>query len=123
KLTILSAIAFGIPLRFDEVYCEGISRVTLEDVAYAGELGYRIKHLGIARRRARGVELRVHPTLVPERCLLASVEGVMNAVMVHGDAVGSTVYYGAGAGAEATASAVIADLVDLARALDADGGH
>lgn len=123
KLTIMAAIAFGIPLRFDEVYCEGISRVTLADVAYASELGYRIKHLGIARRREHGVELRVHPTLVPERCLLANVEDVMNAVMVHGDAVGSTVYYGAGAGGEPTASAVIADLIDLARALDSNGGH
>lgn len=120
KLTILASIAFGIPLRFDEVYCEGISRVTVADVGYAEELGYRIKHLGIARRREQGVELRVHPTLVPERRLLANVEGVMNAIMVHGDAVGPTVYYGPGAGAEATASAVIADLVDIVRALTAD---
>lgn len=123
KLTILASIAFGIPLRFDEVYCEGISRVTVADVGYAGELGYRIKHLGIARRREQGVELRVHPTLVPERRLLANVEGVMNAIMVYGDAVGPTVYYGPGAGAEATASAVVADLVDIVRALTADPGH
>lgn len=123
KLTILAAIAFGMPLRFNDIYCEGISRVTLADVAYAEELGYRIKHLGIARRRPEGVELRVHPTLVPERRLLANVEGVMNAIMVHGDAVGSTAYYGAGAGADATASAVVADLVDLARALTSDPEH
>lgn len=117
KLTILSAIAFGMPLRFDRVYTEGISRVTPDDVAYAEELGYRIKHLGIARRRDGGVELRVHPTLIPERRLLANVDGVMNAVMVNSDATGPTVYYGAGAGAGATASAVVADLVDVVHAL------
>ena len=123
KLTLLASIAFGIPLSFDEVYCEGISRITVADVGYAEELGYRIKHVGIARRREQGVELRVHPTLVPERRLLANVDGVMNAVMVYGDAVGPTVYYGPGAGAEATASAVIADLVDIVRALTADPEH
>ncbi len=120
KLTILAAIAFGIPLRFERVYTEGITRVTQEDVRYAEELGYRIKHLGIARRRADGVELRVHPCLVPARRLLANVDGVMNAVVVKGDAVGSTLYYGPGAGAEPTASAVVADLVDVVRTLTAD---
>lgn len=120
KLTILAAIAFGMPLRFDRVYTEGISRITPADVAYAEELGYRIKHLGVARRREHGVELRVHPTLVPERRLLASVDGVMNAVMVHSDAAGPTVYYGAGAGAEATASSVVADMVDVVHALTCD---
>ncbi|MHB8347082.1 MAG: homoserine dehydrogenase [Acidiferrobacterales bacterium] len=120
KLTILSAIAFGIPLQFDKVYTEGITRITRSDVAYAEELGYRIKHLGIARRTVRGVELRVHPTLIPERRLIASVDGVMNAILVKGDAVGATMYYGAGAGAEPTASAVVADLVDVVRTLTAD---
>ncbi len=117
KLVILSAIAFGMPLRFDAVYTEGISTILPEDVAYAEELGYRIKHLGIARRAQDGIELRVHPTLVPEDRLLAQVGGVMNAILVKGDAVGPTLYYGAGAGAEATASAVIADIVDVARGL------
>jgi len=117
KLVILAAIAFGMPLRFDAVYTEGISSILPEDVAYAEELGYRIKHLGIARRAQDGIELRVHPTLVPEDRLLAQVGGVMNAIMVKGDAVGPTLYYGAGAGGEATASAVIADLVDVARGL------
>jgi len=120
KLCILAAIAFGIPLQFDRVHTEGISRITREDVAFAGELGYRIKHLGMARRAEGGFELRVHPTLIPERRLIANVDGVMNAVLVHGDAVGPTLYYGAGAGAEATASAVVADLVDVVRALTAD---
>jgi homoserine dehydrogenase len=120
KLTILASIAFGIPLQFDQVYTEGISHVTREDVAYGGELGYRIKHLGIARRVATGIELRVHPTLIPERRLIANVDGVMNAVLVMGDAVGPTLYYGAGAGAEPTASAVVADLVDVTRVLTAD---
>jgi homoserine dehydrogenase len=119
KLTILAAIAFGIPLRFDKTYTEGISRVTPEDVQFAGELGYRIKHLGIARAGKEGIELRVHPTLVPESHLLASVEGVMNAVLVDADAVGQTLYYGAGAGAEPTASAVVADIADLVRLLEA----
>ncbi len=120
KLTILAAIAFGIPLQFDKVYIEGITRVTREDVVYAEELGYRIKHLGIAKRTDGGVELRAHPTLIPERRLIANVDGVMNAVLVRGDAVGATLYYGPGAGAEPTASAVVADLVDVVRALTTD---
>ncbi|AHE97698.1 homoserine dehydrogenase [Thioalkalivibrio paradoxus] len=120
KLCILAAIAFGIPLQFDRVHVEGISGITREDVTFAGELGYRIKHLGIARRAEGGFELRVHPTLIPERRLIANVDGVMNAVLVKGDAVGPTLYYGAGAGADATASAVVADLVDVVRALTAD---
>ncbi len=120
KLTILAAIAFGIPLQFDRVYTEGITRITPEDVRYAEELGYRIKHLGIARRAGQGVELRVHPCLIPERRLLANVDGVMNAVVVRGDAVGPTLYYGPGAGAEPTASAVVADLVDVVRVMTAD---
>jgi len=120
KLTILASIAFGIPLQFDKVYTEGISHITAEDVRYAEELGYRIKHLGVARRTAKGVELRVHPTLIPHRRLIANVDGVMNAVLVKADAVGPTLYYGAGAGSEPTASAVVADLVDVVRALTAD---
>lgn len=120
KLTILAAIAFGIPLQFDKVYTEGISRITREDISYAEEFGYRIKHLGIARNSGQAIELRVHPTLIPERQLLANVEGVMNAVLIKGDAVGPTLYYGAGAGAEPTASAVVADLVDVVRALTSD---
>ncbi|MDQ5909529.1 MAG: homoserine dehydrogenase [Pseudomonadota bacterium] len=120
KLTILASIAFGIPLQFDQVYIEGISRITREDVAYADEFGYRIKHLGIARRDQHGVQLRVHPTLIPERQLLANVNGVMNAVLVKGDAVGQSLYYGAGAGAEPTASAVVADIIDVVRTLTAD---
>ncbi len=120
KLCILAAIAFGIPLQFERIHVEGISGITREDVTFAGELGYRIKHLGIARRAEGGFELRVHPTLIPERRLIANVDGVMNAVLVMGDAVGPTLYYGAGAGAEATASAVVADLVDVVRAFTAD---
>ncbi len=120
KLTILASIAFGIPLQFDKVYTEGITQITPEDVAYAGDLGYRIKHLGIARRASQGIELRVHPTLIPHRRLIANVDGVMNAVLIMGDAVGPTLYYGPGAGAEPTASAVVADLVDVVRALTAD---
>ncbi len=120
KLTILAAIAFGIPLQFDKVYTEGISGITGTDVSYAEQLGYRIKHLGIARHTDTGVELRVHPTLIPERRLIANVDGVMNAVLVHADAVGPTLYYGAGAGADPTASAVVADLVDVVRALTSD---
>jgi homoserine dehydrogenase len=120
KLTILSSIAFGIPLQFKQTYTEGITRITAEDVTYATELGYRIKHLGIARRTPKGIEQRVHPTLIPHRRLIANVDGVMNAVLVKGDAVGPTLYYGAGAGAEPTASAVIADLVDVTRALTSD---
>ncbi|ROS05207.1 homoserine dehydrogenase [Sinobacterium caligoides] len=123
KLAILASIAFGIPLQFDKAYTEGIAEVSTVDVEFAEELGYRIKHLGIARRQGAGVELRVHPTLIPEKSLIANVHGVMNAVMVQGDAVGTTLYYGAGAGAEPTASAVVADLVDLARGLDGDAEH
>ncbi len=123
KLTIMAAIGFGIPMQFSAVYTEGISRLTQEDIRYAEELGYRIKLLGIAKRKAQGIELRVHPTLIPERRLIANVEGVMNAVLVKGDAVGQTMYYGAGAGAEPTASAVVADLVDVARMLTADPEH
>jgi homoserine dehydrogenase len=123
KLTIMAAIGFGIPMQFESVYTEGISRLTQEDIRYAGELGYRIKLLGIAKRRPKGIELRVHPALVPERRLIANVEGVMNAILVKGDAVGQTMYYGAGAGAEPTASAVVADLVDVARMLTADPEH
>lgn len=120
KLTILGAIAFGIPLQFEKTYTEGIGNIEQQDVIFAGELGYRIKHLGIARKKANGVEMRVHPTLIPERRLIANVDGVMNAVLVQGDAVGPTLYYGAGAGAEPTASAVIADVVDIVRALTTD---
>ncbi len=120
KLTILASIAFGVPLQFDKVYTEGIGAITQDDVNFAEQLGYRIKHLGIARRAADGIELRVHPTLIPYRRLIANVDGVMNAVLVKGDAVGPTLYYGAGAGAEPTASAVVADLVDVARTLTVD---
>jgi homoserine dehydrogenase len=120
KLTILAALAFGIPLQFECCFTEGISKIGALDVSYAAELGYRIKHLGIARRTADGIELRVHPTLIPERRLIANVDGVMNAVLVKGDAVGSTLYYGAGAGALPTASAVIADVVDVVRTLTTD---
>ncbi|WP_407276796.1 homoserine dehydrogenase [Halothiobacillus sp. DCM-1] len=123
KLTILAAIAFGMPLKFEGVYTEGLSKLQTEDVRYARELGYQIKQLGIARRHDNGVELRVHPTLIPERRLLANVDGVKNAVLVWADAVGSTLYYGAGAGAEPTASAVVADLVDVVRTLTADPTH
>jgi homoserine dehydrogenase len=120
KLTILASIAFGIPLQFDKVYTEGITQITRTDVEYAEQLGYRIKHLGIARKTPEGIELRVHPTLIPERRLIANVNGVMNAVLVKGDAVGPTLYYGAGAGAEPTASAVVADVIDVVRALTSD---
>ena len=123
KITILSAIAFGIPVQFDKAYVEGISKLEAEDIKYAEQLGYRIKLLGITRRTPEGIELRVHPTLIPERRLIANVEGAMNAVMVQGDAVGSTLYYGKGAGAEPTASAVIADLVDVTRMKTADPGN
>ncbi|MDE2592921.1 MAG: homoserine dehydrogenase [Burkholderiales bacterium] len=119
KATLLSAIAFGIPVQFDKAYVEGITKLSAADIKYAGQLGYRIKLLGIARRQASGIELRVHPTLVPQRRLIANVEGAMNAVMVQGDAVGTTMYYGKGAGSEPTASAVVADLVDIARLIDA----
>jgi homoserine dehydrogenase len=120
KLTILASIAFGIPLQFDKVFTEGITQITPVDVEYAEQLGYRIKHLGIARKTPEGIELRVHPTLIPERRLIANVNGVMNAVLVKGDAVGPTLYYGAGAGAEPTASAVVADIIDVVRALTGD---
>jgi homoserine dehydrogenase len=120
KLTIMSAISFGIPMQFSKAYTEGISKLTRQDIRYAEELGYRIKLLGITRRTPKGIELRVHPTLIPARRLIANVEGVMNAVLVKGDAVGQTLYYGAGAGAEPTASAVVADLVDVTRMHTAD---
>lgn len=120
KLTILASIAFGIPLQFDKAYTEGITKITREDVVYAEEFGYRIKHLGVSRRTDLGIELRVHPTLIPEKRLISNVDGVMNAVLVMGDAVGPTLYYGAGAGDEPTASAVVADVVDVVRALTSD---
>jgi len=123
KLSIMAAIGFGIPVQFGKAHVEGISKLTREDIRYAEELGYRIKLLGIAKRKAAGFELRVHPTLIPARQLIANVEGVMNAILVKGDAVGQTMYYGAGAGAEPTASAVVADLVDVARMLTADPEH
>jgi homoserine dehydrogenase len=123
KLTIMSAIAFGVPMQFDKAYTEGISKLDQADIRYAEELGYRIKLLGITRRAKEGIELRVHPTLIPKERLIANVEGVMNAVLVKGDAVGPTLYYGAGAGAEPTASAVIADLVDVTRMHTADPEH
>jgi homoserine dehydrogenase len=119
----MAAIGFGIPMQFGAAYVEGISKLTREDIRYAEELGYRIKLLGIAKRKPRGIELRVHPTLIPAKRLIANVEGVMNAILVKGDAVGQTMYYGAGAGAEPTASAVVADLVDVARMLTADPEH
>jgi homoserine dehydrogenase len=119
KLTLLSAIAFGIPIQFDKAYTEGIAQLTAKDITYAEEFGYRIKLLGITKRTEQGFELRVHPTLIPEKRLIANVEGVMNAILVSADAVGSTLYYGPGAGAEPTGSAVVADLVDVARMADA----
>jgi homoserine dehydrogenase len=123
KLTILAAIAFGIPLRFDQVYVEGIRDIALEDVRYADALGYRIKHLAIAANTGKGIELRVHPTLIPKRQMLANVNDVMNAVMIRGDAVGPMMLSGAGAGAEPTASSVVADLVDVVRALTVDSDN
>ena len=120
KLTILASLAFGIPLQFERCYTEGISRIEAQDVAYAEQLGYRIKHLGVTRRCPEGIELRVHPTLIPRRRLIANVDGVMNAVLVKGDAVGPTLYYGAGAGSLPTASSVVADLVDVVRTLTTD---
>jgi len=123
KITILSALAFGIPMQFDKAHIEGISQLDADDIKYAEQLGYRIKLLGITRRRPQGVELRVHPTLIPSKRLIANVEGAMNAVLVQGDAVGATLYYGKGAGAEPTASAVIADLVDVTRMHTADPEH
>ncbi|WP_430434216.1 homoserine dehydrogenase [Methyloversatilis sp.] len=123
KITLLSALAFGIPVQFDRAHIEGITKLTAEDIRYAEELGYRIKLLGITKRKADGFELRVHPTLIPSKRLIANVEGVMNAVVVKGDAVGATLYYGRGAGAEPTASAVIADLVNVTRLHTADPEH
>jgi homoserine dehydrogenase len=123
KLTIMAAIGFGIPMQFEAAYTEGISRLTREDIQYAEELGYRIKLLGIAKRKPNGIELRVHPTLIPSKRLIANVEGVMNAILVKGDAVGQTMFYGAGAGAEPTASAVVADLIDVARTMTVDPEH
>jgi homoserine dehydrogenase len=123
KITILSALAFGIPMQFDKAYIEGISKLDAIDIRYAEQLGYRIKLLGITKRTPEGIELRVHPTLIPAKRLIANVEGAMNAVLVQGDAVGSTLYYGKGAGAEPTASAVIADLVDVTRMHTADPEH
>ncbi|MEG0923309.1 MAG: homoserine dehydrogenase [Comamonas sp.] len=123
KVTLMSAIAFGIPVQFDKAYVEGITKLSATDIKYAEQLGYRIKLLGITKRAEKGVELRVHPSLVPTKRLIANVEGAMNAVVVQGDAVGTTLYYGKGAGAEPTASAVIADLVDIARLHGADPSH
>ena len=123
KATIMSAIAFGIPMQFDKAYVEGITKLSAVDIRYAEQLGYRIKLLGITKKTADGVELRVHPTLIPAKRLIANVEGAMNAVQVQGDAVGTTLYYGKGAGAEPTASAVIADLVDVSRLMSADPEH
>lgn len=120
KVTIMSAIAYGIPVQFDKAYVEGITKLSAQDIRYAEQLGYRIKLLGIAKRRPEGIELRVHPSLVPSKRLIANVEGAMNAVVVQGDAVGTTLYYGKGAGSEPTASAVIADLVDVTRLHTAD---
>ena len=123
KITLMSAIAFGIPVQFDKAYVEGITQLTGLDIQYAEQLGYRIKLLGITKRTPNGVELRVHPSLIPAKRLIANVEGAMNAVLVQGDAVGSTLYYGKGAGSEPTASAVIADLVDITRLHTADPQH
>ncbi len=123
KLSILASIGFGMPLAFDSVFTEGITKLSLEDTRYAAELGYKIKHLGIAKKTDKGVELRVHPTLIPEKRLLANVNGVMNAVLVRGDAVGSTLHYGAGAGAEPTASATVADIVDTVRLINTDAAQ
>jgi homoserine dehydrogenase len=123
KLTLMSAIAFGSPVQFDKAYVEGITQLSTVDIRYAEQLGYRIKLLGITKRMANGIELRVHPTLIPSKRLIANVEGAMNAVVAHGDAVGTTLYYGKGAGSEPTASAVIADLVDITRLHTADAAH
>jgi homoserine dehydrogenase len=123
KLTILAALAFGIPMQLKKCFVEGIQKLTADDIRYAEELGYRIKLLGITKRKERGIELRVHPTLVPTRRLIANVEGVMNGILVKGDAVGPTLYYGAGAGAQPTASAVVADLIDVTRLITADPEH
>jgi homoserine dehydrogenase len=119
----MAAIAYGIPMQFNKAHVEGITKLEAIDIRYAEQLGYRIKLLGISKRTQHGIELRVHPTLIPEKRLIANVEGAMNAVLVQGDAVGATLYYGKGAGAEPTASAVIADLVDITRLATADPGH
>jgi homoserine dehydrogenase len=123
KLTILASIAFGIPLQFDKVYMEGIIQIMPEDIQYANELGYKIKHLGITKRTEKGIELRVHPTFIPNKRLLANVDGVMNAIQVESDALGASLYYGAGAGALPTGSAIVADLVDVTRTLTTDPGN
>ena len=123
KLTILASIAFGISLQFENVYTEGITEISSDDITYARELGYRIKHLGIARKTDGGVELRVHPTLIPQQQLIANVNGVMNAILLQSDAAGATLYYGAGAGSEPTASAVVADLIDVVRTITTDPGN
>lgn len=120
KLCILSSIAFGIPLQFEKVYTEGISKISQDDVTFASQLGYRIKHLGITRVTDQGIEMRVHPTLIPEKRLIANVDGVMNAVLVMADKLGPSLYYGAGAGADPTASAVVADIIDVTRSLTTD---
>ena len=123
KLTIMASVAFGMPLSFNGVYTEGISKISREDVEFADELGYRIKHLGVARRGDDGVELRVHPTLIPEKRLLANVNGVMNAIVVQGDAVGPMLYYGPGAGSEPTGSSLVADIIDVVRTIDSNPAH
>lgn len=123
KLAILASVAYGIPLQFDKTFTEGISQIEIDDINYAQQFGYRIKHLGISRRTVQGIELRVHPTLIPERCPIANIDGVMNGVLIHANAVGPTLYSGAGAGGNATASAVIADLVDVARSLDVSAAN
>jgi homoserine dehydrogenase len=120
KLTILASLAFGVPLQFKKAYTEGITKLTREDVAYAEELGFRIKHLGIARRVEKGIELRVHPTLIPAERLIANVNGVKNAVLVQSDPVGATLYYGSGAGAGPTASSIVADIVDVVRSMGSE---
>jgi len=120
KLCILSSIAFGVPLQFEKVYTEGISKISQDDVTFASQLGYRIKHLGVTRATAQGIEMRVHPTLIPEKRLIANVDGVMNAVLIQADKLGPSLYYGAGAGADPTASAVVADIVDVTRSLTTD---
>ncbi len=123
KLTILAALAFGIPMQLGRCFVEGIQKLTADDIRYAEQLGYRIKLLGITKKKEKGIELRVHPTLVPTRRLIANVEGVMNGILVKGDAVGPTLYYGAGAGSQPTASAVVADLIDVTRLITADPEH
>lgn len=123
KLAILASVAYGIPLQFDKTFTEGISQIEIDDINYAQQFGYRIKHLGISRRTVQGIELRVHPTLIPEHCPIANIDGVMNGVLIHANAVGPTLYSGAGAGGNATASAVIADLVDVARSLDVSAAN